>query len=79
MTDILAPWDGSLLRALRFQDDDLCELAADEIERLHTLIANIPKMVEGWDTAHIDPDGTVHYSGIGKQIARDIREALEGK
>jgi hypothetical protein len=63
-------------------NDDAKEELKDayaEIERLKKLLNNIPKMVEGWDTAHIDADGTVHHSGIGKQIARDIREALEGK
>jgi len=79
MTDILAPWDGNLVRALRFQNDELMEMAADEIERLQVLLNMIPVMVEKWETAHIDRDGTIHRSGIGKQIADDIRSSLEGK
>jgi hypothetical protein len=50
-----------------------------ENERLQRLLRSIPLMVEKWETAHIDPDGTIHYSGIGKQIARDIRDAIGGE
>jgi hypothetical protein len=50
-----------------------------DVERLQRLLRNIPLMVEKWETAHIDPDGTIHYSGIGKQIARDIRDAIGGE
>jgi hypothetical protein len=34
MTEYLDKWDGDIIRALRFQDEEICELAADEIERL---------------------------------------------
>lgn len=34
MTEFLDKWDGDIIRALRFQDEEICELAAAEIERL---------------------------------------------
>lgn len=34
MTEYLDKWDGDIVRALRFQDDQLCELAADTIATL---------------------------------------------
>lgn len=61
------------------QTENYMDEAADEIERLRKLLNNIPIMVEKWETAHIDADGTIHRSGIGKQIADDIRAALGGK
>lgn len=38
MTEFLDKWDGDIIRALRFQDEEICELAADEIERLRTAL-----------------------------------------
>jgi hypothetical protein len=34
MTEYLDKWDGDIIRALRFQDEEICELAADEITTL---------------------------------------------
>jgi len=41
MSEYLDKWDGDIIRALRFQDEEICELAADEIERLRAALSLI--------------------------------------
>ena len=41
MVEYLDKWDGDIIRALRFQDEEICELAADEIERLRAALEEI--------------------------------------
>lgn len=66
-------FDGDIVKCLRFQDDALCEMAADEIERLHSIINLMIHAASKWDTMHTDPDGTVHHSEIGKMIANELK------
>ena len=44
MTEYLDKWDGDIIRALRFQDEEICELAADEIERLRAALISIMQL-----------------------------------
>jgi hypothetical protein len=41
MTEYLDKWDGDIIRALRFQDEEICEFAANEIERLRAALQKI--------------------------------------
>jgi hypothetical protein len=47
MTEYLDKWDGDIIRALRFQDEEICELAADEIERLRAALEALLDDVDG--------------------------------
>ena len=38
MTEFLDRWDGDIVRALRFQDEEICELAANKIEELRAAL-----------------------------------------
>ena len=48
MTEYLDKWDGDIIRALRFQDEEICELAADEIERLRAALERIRDVKPSW-------------------------------
>lgn len=41
-------------------------------------LKKVANIVEKYDQMHTDADGTVHYSGIGKLIADDIRALIKG-
>jgi hypothetical protein len=69
MTEYLDKWDGDIIRALRFQDEQICELAADEIERLRAAL------IAWMDAVRIDAtmEGPV-YMGISSTLGRKAWE-----
>jgi hypothetical protein len=73
MTEYLDKWDGDIIRALRFQDEEICELAADEIERLRAALEEIASVkLYSFGLAH--EDGAIVHEGEKEfMLRRDAR------
>jgi hypothetical protein len=80
MTEYLDKWDGDIIRALRFQDEEICELAADEIERLRAALQEIAKVTYGWEPGvWSDEEARKYFASLFFGAQAKARAALEGR